>query len=255
MNSLTLKDVHVSFPIYGAQRSLRKVLFESTVGGVLRRDKKKIDRVTIQALRGISLDLKEGDRLGLVGSNGAGKSTLLRVMAGVYEPVFGEVVAAGRITPLFDMLPGLDGEDSGYDNIITAGLLFGMSYSQILDKFSDIEAMSELGEFLSLPVRTYSSGMIARLGFAVATAVEPGILLMDEGIGAGDARFAEKVEKRVGEFINRSRILVLASHAETLIRQFCNKAVLMHSGQVIGSGSVDEVMEQYSALIHGGTVT
>lgn len=251
MSTLILRNVNVDFPIYGARRNLRKVLFSNTVGGVLKRDLKRQDRVTITALRDVSLELHDGDRLGLVGTNGAGKSTLLKVMAGIYQPVSGEVLADGKITPLFDTLPGLDGEDTGYENIITAGLLLGLTRDEIENKMSYIEEMSELGEFLSLPVRTYSAGMTARLGFAVATALDPGILLMDEGIGAGDARFAEKVARRLNEFVQRSRILVLASHSDQLIRNFCNKAALMKAGQVLAVGPVEEILAIYHASLNG----
>jgi ABC-type polysaccharide/polyol phosphate transport system ATPase subunit len=254
MSALILRNVHVDFPIYGARRNLRKVLFTNTVGGILQRDLKRQDRVTITALRDVSLELHDGDRLGLVGTNGAGKSTLLKVMAGIYQPVSGEVLADGKITPLFDTLPGLDGEDTGYENILTAGLLLGLTRDEIESKMDYIEEMSELGEFLSLPVRTYSAGMTARLGFAVATALEPGILLMDEGIGAGDARFAEKVARRLTEFVQHSRILVLASHSDQLIRNFCNKAALMKAGQVLATGPVEEILAIYHASLNAPAV-
>ena len=209
----------------------------------------KHDRVVVKALANINLSLKDGDRLGLVGHNGAGKSTLLRVLAGIYEPVEGRVLVEGTVTPLFDTLPGLDGEDSGYQNIITAGLIFGLSRAQIEELLPSIEEFSELGEFLALPVRTYSLGMMTRLGFAFATAMEPGILLMDEGIGAGDARFAARAPKRLKEFMDRSRIVVLASHSEPFIKSICNKAALMQSGRIVTVGPVDDVLKQYNALV------
>lgn len=252
MSLVIVDNVRVDFPVYGAQRSFRKVLFERATGGLVTREKR--DRIVVKALSGINLSLKDGDRLGLVGHNGAGKSTLLKVLAGIYEPVEGRILVDGKITPLFDTLPGLDSDDTGYQNIITAGMIFGMSRQKIEELLPDIEEFSELGEYLGLPVRTYSLGMMTRLGFAFATAMEPGILLMDEGIGAGDARFAERAEKRLKEFMNRSSIIVLASHSEVLIRSICNKAVLMQSGRIVAAGSVDEVFEQYNVLIHGGSL-
>jgi ABC-type polysaccharide/polyol phosphate transport system ATPase subunit len=252
MTSILLEDVSVDFPIYGAERSFRKVLFERATGGLVQRDGRKLDRIVVKALTDISLSLTEGDRLGLVGHNGAGKSTLLRVMAGAYAPVKGRITVEGKITPLFDVLPGLDGEDTGYQNIITAGLFFGMSRREIEAIVPDIEEFSELGEYLNLPVRTYSSGMMMRLGFAFATAMHPGILLMDEGIGAGDARFAERAVKRMEEFIGRSRIVVLASHANEMIKSLCNKAALMQSGRILAIGPVKDILAQYHELIHGG---
>jgi ABC-type polysaccharide/polyol phosphate transport system ATPase subunit len=245
MTRLVLENVHVDFPIYGATRSLRKTLFERATGGLISREERHPDRVVVNALNGVSLTVEEGDRLALLGHNGAGKSTILRVMAGIYEPISGRVLATGKITPLFDTMPGLDGEDTGYENIITAGLLFGMTRAEIESKIPEIEEFSELGEYLSLPVRTYSSGMMTRLGFSVATAIEPGILLMDEGISTGDARFTERASKRMREFIGRSRIMVLASHSEGMVRASCNKAALMHAGRIIYLGGIDDALDRY----------
>src|SRR6185436_9334419 len=194
MTSLVLDNVCVDFPIYGIQRSLRRVLFDRATGAFVQHDR---DRVTVKALRNISFTLREGDRLALVGHNGAGKSTLLRTIAGVYQPVQGRILINGTVTPLFDVLPGIDPEDTAYENIRTAGMLFGLSQAEIERIMPDVEEFSELGEYMGLPVRTYSTGMTMRLGFAFATAMEPGILLLDEGIGAGDARFLERAAKRL----------------------------------------------------------
>jgi ABC-type polysaccharide/polyol phosphate transport system ATPase subunit len=254
MSALVVEKVSVDFPIYGAQRSLRKALFERATGGFVQRgDRRHQTRLVVKALIDVSFELKEGDRLALVGHNGSGKSTLLKVLAGVYEPIAGRVLVEGKVTPLFDTMPGLDGEDNGYENIITAGLLFSMSRQEIEAKIPAIEEFSELGEYLGLPVRTYSAGMQMRLGFSLATAVEPGILLMDEGISAGDARFAERAAKRMQEFISRSRILVLASHSNEMVRSLCNKAALMRAGRMIAFGAVDDVLKEYDASIHGGS--
>ena len=197
------------------------------------------------------MTLEDGDRIGLIGHNGSGKSTLLKVLAGIYEPIEGRLLVEGRVTPLFDMMPGLDLEDSGYENIITCGLLLGLSRDEIESKIPDVEEFSELGEYLALPVRTYSSGMTMRLGFALVTALDPGVLLMDEGIGAGDARFAERAEKRLNEFVGRSRIVVVASHAPGLIKSICNKAALLQAGRIVAMGAVDDVFEQYDIILHG----
>lgn len=247
MAAIVLEDVHVAFPIYGSQRSLRRALFERATGGIIQHETPGADRLVVKALNGVSFELHDGDRVGLVGHNGAGKSTLLRVMAGIYEPTAGRVLVDGRVTPLFDIMPGLDGEDTGYENIITAGRLHGLSRAEVESKIPEIEEFSELGEYLSLPYRTYSSGMAARLGFSTATALNPEILLMDEGIGAGDARFAERAAKRMEEFIGKSRLLVLASHSEHLLRSFCNRAFLFRSGTIVASGSLDEVFGEYAS--------
>jgi ABC-type polysaccharide/polyol phosphate transport system ATPase subunit len=244
--TVVLENVSAHFPIYGAQqRSLRKALFQRATGGSIEREGKNHDRITVKALTDISLTLHDGDRLGLIGHNGAGKSTLLKVMAGIYEPVSGTVRVEGRVTPLFDAMPGLDSEDTGYENIITSGMLIGMTRRQIEAKIPEIEEFCELGEYLNLPVRTYSTGMTMRLGFALVTALDPGVLLMDEGFGTGDLRFAERAMARMKDFVGRSPIMVLASHSDNTIRSMCNKAIMMEAGRIVASGAVDEVCDQY----------
>src|ERR1700688_3235678 len=197
MAAMVLENVGVDFPIYGTQRNLRTALFERATGGLIQHEGKNHERVVVKALVDVSMKLEEGDRLALIGHNGSGKSTLLKVMAGIYEPIAGRVLVEGRVTPLFDMMPGLDPEDSGYENIVTSGLLLGLSRDEIESKIPDVEEFCELGEYLALPVRTYSTGMMMRLGFALVTSLDPGVLLMDEGIGAGDARFAERAQRRL----------------------------------------------------------
>jgi ABC-type polysaccharide/polyol phosphate transport system ATPase subunit len=251
MTSLVLEDVSVDFPIYGSQRSLRRVLFERATGAFVQREK---DRITVKALRNISFTLNEGDRLALVGHNGAGKSTLLKTIAGVYQPVEGRVLLSGTITPLFDILPGIDPEDTAYENIRTAGMLFGLSREKIEEIMPDIEEFSELGEYMGLPVRTYSTGMTMRLGFAFATAMDPGILLLDEGVGAGDARFAERAAKRMEDFIGRSRIVVFASHSNALVEKLCNKAALMQGGRMLAIGGVRDILDRYEMLMRSGGI-
>ena len=247
MTSLILENVTVDFPIYGAQKSFRSAL-RSATGGLIRREGGNQQRVTVRALDDSSLTIKHGDRLGIIGHNGAGKSTLLRVCAGVYEPSQGRVHIEGKISPLFNVSPGMDHDDTGYENIITCGLFLGMTPEEIVRKTPDIETFSELGEYLSLPVKTYSTGMLTRLGFAIATAIDPEILVLDEGLGAGDARFAEKAKRRVDALIERSSILILASHSDALIQSFCNRAILMQSGRITAEGKVDEVIEAYRKL-------
>jgi ABC-type polysaccharide/polyol phosphate transport system ATPase subunit len=250
MTSLVLDNVCVDFPIYGIQRSLRRVLFDRATGAFVQHER---DRITVKALRDISLTLNEGDRLALVGHNGAGKSTLLKTIAGVYQPVQGRVLISGTVTPLFDVLPGFDPEETAHENIRTAGMLFGLSREEIERIMPDIEEFSELGEYMSLPVRTYSTGMTMRLGFAFATAMEPGILLLDEGLGAGDARFMERAAKRLEDFIGRSRIVVFASHSNVLVEKLCNKAALMQGGRMLAIGGVKDILERYDGLVRGGS--
>lgn len=255
MAKVVLDNVSVDFPIYGAhQRSLRSAIAQRATGGLIERDSRHQGRVMVRALSGVSMTLQEGDRVGLVGHNGSGKSTLLKVLAGIYEPVQGRMLVEGRVTPLFDMMPGLDVEDTGYENLFTAGLLLGMSREMVESKIEEIEEFSELGEYLSLPVRTYSAGMTTRLGFALITALNPDILIMDEGFGAADLRFTEKAAERMDDFIGRSRIMVLASHSDGMLQQICNKAALMKEGRLLSLGPVDDVLEEYHALVHGKRV-
>lgn len=244
MTSVTLENVCVDFPIYGIYKSFRHALLNKTVGGIVgtRADDR---RVTIHALENLNLDIRDGDRVGLIGHNGAGKTTLLRVLAGVYEPTAGRVIHNGKVSALFNVLPGVDPDDTGYENIVTAGMFMGMSKAEIARKMADIESFTELGDYLSLPARTYSAGMLVRLGFAVATSIDPEVLLLDEGLGAGDARFADRAQKRVENLVGRAHILVIASHSDHLIKAMCNKAAVMHSGKIHYYGDVDSAITIY----------
>jgi ABC-type polysaccharide/polyol phosphate transport system ATPase subunit len=248
---IVLDAVTIDFPIYGAnQKSLRKTLLAHT-GGLIQHRGQHQQRVSVRALENVTFDLKSGDRLGLIGHNGAGKSTLLRVLAGVYAPTSGTIEIEGRISPLFNTSPGLDPDDTGYENIKTCGMFLGMSLAELESKTQEIAEFSELGEYLMLPVRTYSTGMVTRLGFAIATAIEPDILLLDEGLATGDARFAARAEQRFKSLIQRSSILVLASHADVMIQSVCNRCALFEKGHLIEIGPIDEVIELY----HKSTAT
>jgi ABC-type polysaccharide/polyol phosphate transport system ATPase subunit len=243
---VVLENVTTEFPIYGSQPSLRKALFGRAVGGLLRRPTDTEKRVVIRALDRVTLTVRHGDQLGIVGHNGAGKSTMLRVLAGIYQPSHGVIRIDGHVSPLFNVSPGLDMDDTGYENIVTCGLLLGMSRDEIERKLRDIEAFTELSDYLSLPVRTYSTGMRVRLGFGIATAIDPEILLLDEGLGAGDARFAARAAERVRALIERSSIMVLASHSDELIRQMCNRTILLDRGRIVADGPTEEVLEIYA---------
>jgi ABC-2 type transport system ATP-binding protein/lipopolysaccharide transport system ATP-binding protein len=199
----------------------------------------------VQALDDVTLNLSHGDRLGLVGHNGAGKTTLLRVLAGIYEPGTGQVQVQGRVAPLFDISLGMDPEASGFDNIFLRGLFLGMTRREVKDRIDEIAAFTELGNFLDLPIRTYSAGMRMRLAFAVSTSIEPDILLLDEGIGAGDASFLAKAQARLEGFTNKAGIIVLASHSGVLLRRMCRTAVIMDRGRIVYSGDTDSVLKHY----------
>lgn len=249
MAVLTLDRVTVDFPIYDSPKAFRSTL-RAVTGGQIKRDTRTPKRVTVRALDDVSLTLKDGDRLGLIGHNGAGKSTLLRVCAKVYAPTQGHIFAEGKISPLFNLAPGLDCDDTGYENIMTCGLFLGMTRNEIVRKTPDIAEFSGLGEYLFLPVRTYSSGMLTRLSFSIATAIDPQILILDEGLGAGDAQFAEQARQRVDALISRSSILILASHSDALIQSMCNRAILMQSGTIIREGPVKDVLDTYKSAPH-----
>jgi len=243
---ISLDRVGVSFPVYhGGSRSLKKAILARSSAGRIARDAN--DRVTIDALRDVTLSLRTGDRLALIGANGAGKTTLLRVMAGVYEPVTGTVEIRGRISPMFDIGLGIDVELSGYDNIRLRGLLLGLSSQDIEGRLSEIAEFTELGDYLDMPMRTYSSGMMLRLTFAVATCYEPEILLIDEWILAGDAHFIAKAQRRIDFFVDKASVLVLASHNLEICRRWCNRGLWMAQGQVRSFGSIDSVIAGYEA--------
>lgn len=242
---LQLKNVSVTFPIYqGGSRSLKKrILFSSSAGQIA---KGSDDRITVDALRNVSLNLNAGDRVALIGNNGAGKTTLLRVMAEIYEPHAGWVRSQGRISPMFDIGLGIDTELNGLENIRLRGRILGLTKEQIDQQLDEIAEFSELGDHLLLPVRTYSSGMITRLTFAAATCFAPEILLMDEWIVAGDTAFVAKANVRANRFIANASILVLASHSTEICKQWCNKAVWMDRGTVREFGAIDNILDSYA---------
>jgi ABC-2 type transport system ATP-binding protein/lipopolysaccharide transport system ATP-binding protein len=244
--SIELDQVTIEFPIYNARgRSLTGELFRRTVGGLIQSDKSS-SYVSVVALRDISLKLTDGDRLGLIGHNGAGKTTLLRVLAGIYEPLSGRAQINGTVASLTDITMGMDFEATGYENIVLRGVFLGLQAREMRRMIPEIEAFTELGEFLELPLRTYSSGMLLRLAFAITTSVVPEILIMDEMIGAGDAAFVVKATARLNQMISSSHILVIASHDVETIRRLCNKAALMQTGRIVRIGPVEEVIAAYN---------
>ncbi len=245
MTRIELENVDVNFPIYDARtRSLKhRVLGLGTapIGS------SPHHRVLVRALRGVSLSIDSGDRLGLVGRNGAGKSTLLRVMTGIYEPEAGTVRVHGRVASLTNLTMGMDMEGTGYENILIRGLMLGLSRRESMERVEDIENFTELGDYLNLPLRTYSAGMLLRLAFGIATSIQPEIVIMDEMIGAGDKAFAEKASARLDRLMAAAHILVIASHVPSLLYRFCNKAALMREGQLIAIGPVKEIVERYES--------
>jgi ABC-type polysaccharide/polyol phosphate transport system ATPase subunit len=253
-NRLTFADVTVDFPIYDVRsRSLKRRLVldrmsklmgktEPHVGGAVRDDGRTI---LVRALDQINLTIADGDRVGLVGHNGAGKTTLLRVAAGIYEPTFGEVTTHGRVMTLFNMMEGLAVDATGREMIRLRGALLGLSEQEIDEKESEIAEFCELGAYMDMPVRTYSAGMLVRLAFSITTAVSSEILIMDELIGAGDAGFFERAQVRLKGFVEKARVLVVATHSAEIVRHWCNKAVLLSHGKVVEFGPVDAVIAAY----------
>jgi ABC-type polysaccharide/polyol phosphate transport system ATPase subunit len=246
MAYIELRGATLDLPIYDVQsRSLKKEVMRMGRRSSIAENNHGV--VIVRALNGIDLRLEEGDRVGLIGRNGAGKSTLLRVMAGIYAPTSGEVTRQGKSVPLLDISLGMDDNSTGYQNIRLRGLLLGMSDAEIRSKTNEIAEFTDLGDYLDLPVRTYSSGMRVRLAFAVSTAIDADILLLDEVIGVGDAAFQEKANTRLKDLHNRAEIVVLAMHSNAVIRQNCNKAVWMERGMVRAFGPVEEVVAAYEA--------
>ena len=188
--------------------------------------------VSIRALDAIDFEVREGERLGLTGHNGSGKSTLLRVLAGVYEPTTGTIVVRGRIASLLDISIGMDFEASGLENIYLRGLLMGLPRQVIRSKIDEITVFSELGDYIEMPVRTYSSGMVMRLAFSIATSIEADILLMDEWLSVGDADFVKKAEDKLKSLISRTPILVMASHSPEILKEVCTKVMRLEGGRV-----------------------
>ncbi|MGW4394853.1 galactan export ABC transporter ATP-binding subunit Wzt/RfbE [Amycolatopsis nivea] len=243
MVSIEVRNAYVDFPIFDAKtRSLKKRVL-GKVGGTIA-DGARVP--VIEALRDVSFRLGEGDRVGLVGHNGAGKSTLLRLLSGIYEPTRGGLKVAGRVAPVFDLGVGLDPEVSGRENILIQGLFLGMSRRQMAKRVEEIAEFTELGDYLELPLRTYSAGMRVRLALGVVTTIDPEILLLDEGLGAVDAAFLAKARDRLKDLVRRSGILVFANHSDELLAEFCDTALWMDEGQVKQHGSLPEVLNAYS---------
>jgi ABC-type polysaccharide/polyol phosphate transport system ATPase subunit len=245
MASITLSNASVDIPVFAVgNNSLKTTLLRKAVGGKFGQNGSNL---LINALSDVSLDIRNGDRIGLVGHNGAGKTTLLRVMAGVYPPTSGSVEIAGRVVPVFDLSLGMSADATGFENIRVCGALWGLTRAEIEAGIDDIAEFTELGDYLKIPVRTYSAGMLVRLSFAIATLRQPEILLLDEIIGAGDASFRTKAKDRLQRMIQRSQILVVSSHSDDIIRDLCDKAIWMDKGGVAAYGPAVEVLEQYKA--------
>jgi lipopolysaccharide transport system ATP-binding protein len=249
MATVTVKNLTLRFPVYGADnRSLKKHLARVSVGGVIGKDSHRAPVVT--ALSNINMKLRPGDRVALIGHNGSGKTTFLRALSGAYEPDEGTIEVSGRIAALLDLGLGIDPSATGYDNIRLRGLVAGLTRKEIDDKLESIAGFTGLGGFLSMPLKTYSAGMQARLAFAVATSVDADVLLLDEWIAVGDAKFREAAHERLLDLVERARILVLASHDVSLVKYYCNKVVRFDGGVASKIHPIED-LEELLALPSG----
>ncbi len=250
MPSITLENVSVNIPVFNARgRSIKSTIIRASTGGRIASDN---GAISVEALRDVSLKISQGDRVGLVGHNGAGKTTLLRVMAGIFEPVMGNVDIDGRATAILNSNVGMSVEMCGWDNIETRGVLNGFGKQQIEELKRDVAENSGLGEFLDMPVRTYSAGMRLRLAFCVSTSISAEILLLDEGIVAGDAAFLDMARKRFDRMLEDASVFVLASHSKHIMKSFCNKGIFMQHGQVVCFDDIDTVLSEYEKSTKSG---
>ncbi|MCQ8242110.1 ABC transporter ATP-binding protein [Rhizosaccharibacter radicis] len=258
--AVTVSALSLDFPIYhGGSRSLKKTVLslasnrmgrsrdtDAGTGGHLGTD--RTHRVVVRALREVSFTLRSGERLGLVGHNGAGKSTLLRALGGIYEPVAGSVEVLGSVGTLLDPNFGMNLDLTGRENIVLRGRYAGLNGTGIRALEADVEAFASLGPFLDLPVRTYSSGMVVRLGFALSTAAAPQVLLMDEWFMAGDAKFQDKAHRRLETVVRGAEILVLTSHTLEILRSWCTRLIWLEHGAIRMDGTPDEVLAAYAGV-------
>lgn len=249
MPQIKLTDVDVEFPIFTRKgRSLRGALLPRNVGGQII-DESQRQKTVVRALSGISLDIHSGERVALIGQNGSGKTTLLRVLSKIYPPTRGEAEIEGTVTSMTDLMMGMDPEESGYENIRMRSVFLGLGRKKTEEVVADVEAFTELGDFLSLPIRTYSQGMMLRLCFAVSTSIAPDVIVMDEMINVGDAAFFNKARTRLDKLFESARVLAVATHSRATATQFCNRAILLEAGHIILDGSPEEVFNVYEARV------
>ena len=234
MPTISARNVVVDFSIYGTKsRSLKNTVIRAATGGALATD--AADRVVVRALDNLSFDFNEGERIGLIGHNGSGKTTLLRVLAGIYEPTSGTISVRGRVTSMLSITLGMDPDATGYENIFLRGTLLGLRRREILGLVDDICEFSELGEYIYMPMRTYSSGMTMRLMFAISTSVPADTILMDEWLSVGDPEFSEKAQQRLTRLVDRAELLVIASHSAEIVGNICNRVFRLEHGKLMES--------------------
>lgn len=211
--------------------------------------KREISYDEFWALKDVSFSLEKGDRLGILGTNGAGKSTLLKIIAGVFKPTQGEVKRYGKIVPLLELGAGFDNQYTGKENIYLYGSVLGYSKTFLDEKYEEIVEFSELGKFINVPIKNYSSGMKARLGFSIATVTNPDILILDEVLSVGDARFRKKSEKKIMSMMDNGTTVLFVSHSLSQVKKICNKALILEKGNLIKIGDIDEVANLYQEML------
>ena len=242
-------NVFVSYPVFtAASRSLKTNIVSQLTGGKIAAKSSRY--VEVEALEHVTFTLESGDRVALIGENGSGKSTLLRTIARIYHPTRGRMQVRGKVAALFDTSFGLDLEATGYENMYLRGLLLGIGRNEIKNKIHDIAEFSGLGEFLDMPLRTYSAGMITRLAFAISTAIDAEILLIDEGIGTADEPFLRKADQRLRQFVDRAPIVMMATHKEETVRNLCNRGIVMKCGRIAFDGDIDDALHHYQSCEH-----
>ena len=241
--ALRVNDVSICFNLSKEKVDNFKELFIKKLKG------EKLRFNEFWALKDVSFELKKGERLGILGLNGAGKSTLLKVIAGVYKPTKGSVQRYGHMAPMIELGAGFDPNYTGRENIFLYGSGLGFSKEFLMSKYDEILEFSELGEFIDVPIKNYSSGMKARLGFSIATVVEPEILILDEVLSVGDAKFRKKCEKKMKKMFDHGVTVLFVSHSLAQVKRLCNKAIILEHGQLIAKGDIDDVVEIYEKKI------
>lgn len=241
---ISLDKASVEFGLSsGRDNSFRRTLVQAATGGKLFKNDR--GQVTVQALEDISLQVEPGERIGLIGHNGSGKSTLLRVVSRVYTPTSGRAVMTGSIGTLIDISLGMNPEATGRKNIYLRGAMLGLTKKTVDQAFDEIVEFSGLGDFIEMPLRTYSTGMQLRLSFAVSTIVIPDILVMDEWLSVGDDSFKAQAEARLRDLVAGSKILVIASHSRDLLERTCTRGIVLRHGRIVQDGPISEVTESY----------
>jgi lipopolysaccharide transport system ATP-binding protein len=233
----------LDYPVYNStSRSMKNVVLQATTGGRIAHEAGK--KTFVRSLDSLSFSIRSGERVGLMGHNGSGKSTLLRALAGVYVPTYGKLEVQGKVVSLLDINLGLDVDATGYENIMLRGIVMGMTPAEVRAKTDEIAEFTDLGEYLDMPLRSYSSGMQMRLAFTISTCIQADVLLMDEWLAVGDAEFQGKAAKRLSELVSRSAILVIASHSVELVNSVCTRLIELSHGRIVSDRPVQRVSEK-----------